>query len=218
MIKEVIVVGDLESTEVQVAEVIVRLKFVETEAFGIPEEVISKVVVEENLVTSEALNTNMARINLNFVSGDDFNYYTLNHKSPTPSPNCSSNHSPKHLSSPTVEPTFIHNHITLYSYFEQPLPLNIMLEPPIDISSGKAYPSNSESEYDEVGFDAHLGLKYSTPKHLYIEPIQDILIQTFSPQNQQSNKTCSASEVKHVTIIQPETTSLPEIQPPQPLP
>lgn len=52
-----------------------------------------------------------------------------------------------------------------------------MLEPLIDISSGNVSSSSSESEYDEVGFNSVLGLKSSTPKPIYIKPIQAIHIQ-----------------------------------------
>lgn len=81
-----------------------------------------------------------------------------------------------------------------------------MLEPPIDISCGKAS-SSCESEYYEVGFDAHLNLKSVTLTHVYTIPIQVIHIQTFSPQDLPSNQTCFASEAEHLTLIQPESTS-----------
>lgn len=51
-----------------------------------------------------------------------------------------------------------------------------LLKPLIDISSGKASSSSYESEYDEVGFDAHLSLKSTTPKPVSIKPIQAIHI------------------------------------------
>lgn len=36
-----------------------------------------------------------------------------------------------------------------------------MLEPPIDVSSGKVTSSRTKLEYDAAGFDAHLDLKSS---------------------------------------------------------
>lgn len=51
---------------------IVRLKFVEIKSSSIPEGVVSKAPVEENMTTSEALNTGMIGINLKLISEDDF--------------------------------------------------------------------------------------------------------------------------------------------------
>lgn len=68
-----------------------------------------------------------------------------------------------------------------------------MLEPPIDISSGKSS-SRSDSNIDEVEFNARLGLKTVTISPVFIRPIQVIHIQTFSPQELATNQACSASE------------------------
>lgn len=68
-----------------------------------------------------------------------------------------------------------------------------MLEPPIDVSSGKATSSNCDSKYDETGFEAHLDLKSSkfSPD---INPIIVIPIQVFSLSAEPFNQTCSAYE------------------------
>lgn len=125
------------------------------EASIIPEEVVLETT------TSHALYIGEACINLNLVSKDDFNYITLNHISPTPSPIPSPNKSPKHTSLPINEPINAHNQLIEFSASEQPSPLNIMLEPPIDVSSGKATPSSSESKYDATKFEAHPNLNSS---------------------------------------------------------
>lgn len=93
-----------------------------------------------------------------------------------------------------------------------------MLEPPVDVSSGKVTSFSSDSEYDEAGFEVHINLKSTKPSYVIIKPIPDIPIQTFSPQNLPSNQTCYASEVEHVTLVLLEITSPPETQPPQPSP
>lgn len=123
----------------------------------------------------------MTSINLKCILEGNFDYSTLNHKSPTPSPNLSLNQSPKHTLLPFGESIDVQNQLILFSTSEQPLPLNTMLEPPIDVSYGKASSYSSESEYDEVGFDAHLNLKTVKPSLVIIKPIQAIHIQTFSP-------------------------------------
>lgn len=82
----------------------------------------------------------MKAIHMNYILEYDFDYSTLNQKSPTLSPY----HSPKHNSSPPGESTVVQNQLTLFSASEQPSPMNIMLEPPIDVSSGKASSSSSE--------------------------------------------------------------------------
>lgn len=76
----------------------VGLKSVVTEASDVHEE-----VVLETIVASEALDTGGTCINLNLISEYDFDYTTLNHKSPTPSPIPSYIPSLKLHSSPTAE-------------------------------------------------------------------------------------------------------------------
>lgn len=104
MLEEVIVDRHvLEATKVQAANVITGLKTAEAEASGVPKEVVSEVVIEENQTTSDALEIDMKGINLNSILKDGFDYSTLNHISPTPSPNPSANPSPKHTSSPVQQ-------------------------------------------------------------------------------------------------------------------
>lgn len=112
MVREVADVGvDLENAEVQATEVIAGLKSAETEASSIPEVVVSEVVIEENLDTSEATDTGMTGINLKSILEDDFDYATLNHKSQTPSPNLSLSYT----LSPVGESTIVQNQLTLFS-------------------------------------------------------------------------------------------------------
>lgn len=77
----------MKIAKVQVIEVIYGLNTVEVEASGVPDEVVSEAIVEENQATSDALETYIIGINLNSILKDGFNYSTLNHISPTPSHN-----------------------------------------------------------------------------------------------------------------------------------
>lgn len=79
-------------------EVIIGLNSAEVEASAILQKVVLVVleaIIEETLHIPEALNIGMTDINLNFIPGDDFDYSTKYHKSPSPS----LNPSPKHNSS-----------------------------------------------------------------------------------------------------------------------
>lgn len=93
LLEEVVVVSDvLETTEVQVAEVITSLKSIEKTvkagAFGVPKKVVSKVVAyldyevvdEENQATLDYMETDMTSRNLSSILKDHFDYSTLNHK------------------------------------------------------------------------------------------------------------------------------------------
>lgn len=80
-----------------------------------------------------------------------------------------------------------------------------MLEPAINVFSGKSTSSSSESEYDVTGFEAHLYLK-SSKFSRDINLIPDIPIQVFSALVQSSHQTCSISKVKNVIPVQPDNT------------
>ena len=75
----------MEIAEVQGEKLITGLKPSEIKASSIPEEVVSEAFVEENVTTSEALNTGMTSINLNSIFEYDFDYSIPNHKSHIPS-------------------------------------------------------------------------------------------------------------------------------------
>lgn len=91
---------DLDIAEVQAIIVIVGLETAEAEASGVPKEVMSEFIAEENLATSYTLQTDMTCINLNSISNGGLDYSILNHISPTPSQYPSPNQSLKHTSSP----------------------------------------------------------------------------------------------------------------------
>lgn len=112
LLEEVVVEEDiLETIEIQVVEVITGLKFVErvleVEAYVVQEEVLSdaatnfasKATGEENLSTPDAMKIDITGRNIKSSFDDCFDYSTLNHKLPTPSPNPSNKPSPKHTSS-----------------------------------------------------------------------------------------------------------------------
>lgn len=121
----------------------------------------------------------------------------FNHISHTPSP--------KHTSLHANKPIGVQNQLVEFSSSEQSSPLNTMLEPPIDVSSGKATSSSSELEYDATGFDAHLDLK-SLKFSPDINLISVIPIQVVSPLVQSTHQSCYISEVEHVILIQPDIT------------
>lgn len=81
-----------------------------------------------------------------------------------------------------------------------------MIEPLIDVSSGKAISSSSESNYDTIGFEAHLNLKSTKLSPEIIKLIPVIPIEVFSPLVQPSNQTCSTSKAEHVIHVQHEIT------------
>lgn len=74
---------------------------------------------------------------MNLISEDDFDYTTLNHISPTPSPITSPNQSPKHTSLPIDETIVAQNQLVEFSASLQPSPMNTMLETPYMFLVGK---------------------------------------------------------------------------------
>ena len=78
------------------------------EAYANSEEVIPETTASDALIYGETC------INLNLISEDDFDYTTLNHISPTPSPISSL----KHTWLPINEPTNVQNQLVEYSVAE----------------------------------------------------------------------------------------------------
>lgn len=64
------------------------------------------------------------------------------------------------------------------------------MDTPLDVSSRKSC-SSSESEIKEVEFIAHLNLKHVTLSLVFIIPIQDFPLKTFTPQDLHIDQACS---------------------------
>lgn len=107
-------IDGLEFSKVQDPEVMDGLK-----SFVFKDPNASKEVVSKAMDTLEALNAGGACINLNLLSEDVFDYFTLNRKSPTPSPIPSSGHSLIQPSSPIVEPMGNQNQLALQTMSDQ---------------------------------------------------------------------------------------------------